>query len=62
MGHKMAKGSEAPHETSDILDVSDLTHFGNGRDLVRICFDVALGDDVPQKFASGDPKGAFFWV
>jgi hypothetical protein len=60
MGHKTAEGYEAPHETLDVLDIYDLTHFGNDRDLVRICFDAALGDDVPQKFISGDIKGAFF--
>jgi hypothetical protein len=55
----MAEGYEAPHETLDILDISDLTHFGNGRDLVRIPFDATLGDDVPKNFASGDPKVHF---
>jgi hypothetical protein len=43
----MVEGCEAPHETMDVLEVSDLTNFGNGRDLVKICFDVTLGDDVP---------------
>jgi hypothetical protein len=46
----------------DVFDTPDLDYFGNGRDLVRICLNAMLGDDVPQKFASGDPKGAFFWV
>jgi hypothetical protein len=44
----------------DVLDVPDLAYFCDGRDLVWVCFDVALGDDVPQEFAPGDPKGAFF--
>jgi hypothetical protein len=46
----------------DILDVPDLAYFRDGQDLVRVCFDVGLGDDVPQEFALGDPKGALFWV
>jgi hypothetical protein len=58
----MAEGCEAPHEPLDVLDIPDLMHFDNGQDLVRIWFDAALGDDVPQKFAPGDHKGAFFWV
>jgi hypothetical protein len=46
----------------DILDVSDLTYFVDGRDLVRVCFDAALGDNVPQELAPGNPKGALLWV
>jgi hypothetical protein len=58
MRHKTTEGREVPYEPLDVLDTSDLAHFGNGQDLVRICFDAVLGDDVPQKFALGDPKGA----
>jgi hypothetical protein len=58
----MAEGGEASHEPLYILDIPDLAYLGNGRDLIKICFNAALGDDVPQKFALGDPKGAFFWV
>jgi hypothetical protein len=46
----------------DILDVLDLDYFSDGRDLVKIHFIVALGDDVPQELAPMDPNGAFFWV
>jgi hypothetical protein len=31
----------------NVLNVPDLTHFGDGRNLVRVCFDAVLGDDVP---------------
>jgi hypothetical protein len=58
----MAKGHEAPHKPLNVFDTPDLAYFGNGRDLVRIGFNAMLGDDVPQKFAPGDPKGACFWV
>jgi hypothetical protein len=54
----MTEGREVPHEPLDVLDTSDLAHFGNGQNLIRICFDAVLGDDVPQNFALGDPKGA----
>jgi hypothetical protein len=47
MGHKMAEGGKASHGPLDILDIPDLAHFGDGRDLVRICFNATLGDDVP---------------
>jgi hypothetical protein len=56
----MTDGHEAPHKSLNAFDTPDLAYFGNGRDLVRICFNASLGDDVPQKFAPGDPKGAFF--
>jgi hypothetical protein len=59
MGHKTAERCEAPHEMLDVLDISHPTHFGNGRDIVRIHFDAALSHDVPQKFASGTPKVHF---
>jgi hypothetical protein len=58
----MAKGREAPHESLDILDVPKWTHVDDGRDLVRVCFDAALSDDVPQKLAPGDSKGALLLV
>jgi hypothetical protein len=47
MRHKTTEGREVPYEPLDVLDTSDLAHFGNGQDLVRICFDAVLGDDVP---------------
>jgi hypothetical protein len=56
----MTDGGEAFHEPLDILDILDLAYFGDGRDLVRICFDVVLGDDVPQKFALRDPQRCIF--
>jgi hypothetical protein len=55
----MAKGGKASHESLDIFYIPDLAYFGNSPDLVRIRFNAVIGDDVPQKFASGDPKGAF---
>jgi hypothetical protein len=47
LGHESAEGYEAPHESLNIFNVLDWTHLGDGRDLVRVCFDVMLGDDVP---------------
>jgi hypothetical protein len=35
---------------------------GDGRDLVGVRFDAALGDDVPRELAPGDPKGSFLRV
>jgi hypothetical protein len=58
----MAKGGEASHESLDIFYILNLAYFGDSRDLVRIHFNVVLGDDVPQKFASGDPEAAFLWI
>jgi hypothetical protein len=55
----LAKSSEAPCESLDILDIPDLAYFGDSRDFVRIFFNAMLGDDVPHEFASGDPEGAF---
>jgi hypothetical protein len=49
----VAKGHEASHKPLDILDILDLAYFNDGRDLVRVCFDTALGDDVPQELAPG---------
>jgi hypothetical protein len=46
----------------NILDISDLTHFGNDRNLVSVCFDTMLGDDVPQELTLGDSEGACLWV
>jgi hypothetical protein len=46
-GHKTAEGREAPHEPLDVLDIPDLVYFSNGRDLVGLHLDAALGDDVP---------------
>jgi hypothetical protein len=55
-------GREASHEPLDILDILDLAHFSDGWDLIGVHFDAALGDDVPQELAPGDPKGALFLV
>jgi hypothetical protein len=46
----------------NILNVPDLTHLGDGQNLVGVCFNAALGDDVPQELCPGDPEGAFLWV
>jgi hypothetical protein len=58
----MAEGREASHKPMDILDLPELAHFSDGWDLVRVCFDAALGDDIPQDLAPGDPEGALFQV
>jgi hypothetical protein len=46
-GHEVAEGHEVPHEPLNVLDVPNLIHFGDGRNLVRVCFDASLDDDVP---------------
>jgi hypothetical protein len=46
----------------DVLDIPNLAYFSDGRDLVGVRFDAALGDDVPHELAPGDPKGALFRV
>jgi hypothetical protein len=62
LGHEAAEGYEAPQESLNVLNIPDLAHFGNGQNLVRVCFDAALGDDVPHELAPGDSEGAFLWV
>jgi hypothetical protein len=57
----MAEGREAPHESLNNLNIIDWSHFGDGRDFVRICFDAVLEDDVSQELAPGDSEGAFLW-
>jgi hypothetical protein len=44
------------------LDVPDLAHFSDGRNLVRVRFDATLSYDVPQELAPGDSESAFYWV
>jgi hypothetical protein len=61
-GHEAAEGREASHELLNVLDVSDLTYFSDGRNLVGVRFDTALGDDVPQELAPGDSESVFLWV
>jgi hypothetical protein len=46
----------------DVLDIVDLAYLINGQDLVGVCFDAMLGDDVPQELAPGEPECALFWV
>jgi hypothetical protein len=46
-GHEVAEGREVLHEPLNVLDVPNLIHFGDGRNLVRVCFDASLDDDVP---------------
>jgi hypothetical protein len=58
----MAEDRKAIQEPLDVLDVPNLAYFSDGRDLSGICFNAALGDDVPQELAPKDPKGAVFWV
>jgi hypothetical protein len=46
----------------NILDVPDLAYFSDGQNLVRVCFDAALVDDVPQELAPEVYKGALLRV
>jgi hypothetical protein len=39
-----------------------LSHLGDGRDFVGVCFDAAFDDDVPQEIPSGASECAFFWA
>jgi hypothetical protein len=57
-----AEGYEIAHEPLNIIDVPDLAHFGNDQNIVGVCLDAALSDDVPQELAPGDPEGAFLWI
>jgi hypothetical protein len=52
----MAEGCEAPNESLNVLNVPDLTHVSDGRDLVSGCFDFVLSDDVSQELALGTLK------
>jgi hypothetical protein len=56
------KRREVPHEPLDVLDIPDLVYFSDDRDLVEVCLDATLVDDVPQELALGNLKGAFFRV
>jgi hypothetical protein len=62
LGHETAEGCEAPHESLNVFNIPDLTHFGDGQNLVRVGFDVALSDVVPQVVTPGDSEGAFLRV
>jgi hypothetical protein len=44
----MAEGREASHKSLDILDIPDLAYFRDVRDLFRVCFDAARGDDYTR--------------
>jgi hypothetical protein len=61
-GHKVVEGHEASYELLNIFDVLNLAYFDDGQNLVEVCFDAALGDDVPEELASGDLEGALLWV
>jgi hypothetical protein len=61
-GHEVAEGYKASHELLNVLDVPDLAYFSDGRNLVGVRFDTALGDDVPQELTPGNPKGALLCV
>jgi hypothetical protein len=50
----------APHDSLNVLNILGKTYLGNDPDLVRVCFDAAVGDDVPQELPWGDSEGAFF--
>jgi hypothetical protein len=62
LGHKATKGHEASHEPLNMLDVPDLAYFSDGRNLVGVCFEAALGNDVPQELTPGDPEVALLQV
>jgi hypothetical protein len=55
-------GREVSHESLDLPDIPNLTYFNDAGDITGVCLDAAVGDDVPQEFAPGDPEGALFWV
>jgi hypothetical protein len=42
------EGCKASHELLNVLDSPDLAYFSDGRNLIGVCFNAALGDDVPQ--------------
>jgi hypothetical protein len=46
----------------NVFDVPDLAYFGDGRDIVEVCFDATLSDDITQELSPRDPEGAFFRV
>jgi hypothetical protein len=56
----VAEGREASHKPLGTLDTFDLAYSSDDRDLVRVCFNVVLGDDASQELAPGDPAGALF--
>jgi hypothetical protein len=58
----VVEGHEASHELLNVLDIPDLDYFSDGKNLIGVRFDTALGDDVPDKLSSGDSKGAFLHV
>jgi hypothetical protein len=60
--HKAVEGHEASYELLNIFDILDLAYFDDGQNLVEVCFDAALGDDVPEELAPGDLEGALLWV
>jgi hypothetical protein len=62
LGHEVAEGREVSHEPLNVLDVPDLAYLSDGQNLVGVCLNAALGDDVPQELAPGDSEGAFLWV
>jgi hypothetical protein len=61
-GHEAAEGCEAHHEMLNIFNVPNLVHFSDVQNLVRVCYDVMLGDDVPQELAPGHSGGDFLPV
>jgi hypothetical protein len=61
-GHEAGKGNEVLQESLNVLDLPNSAHVDDGRDPIKVRFDVVLGDDVPRKLAPGDSKGAFLRV
>jgi hypothetical protein len=58
-GYEMAEVCEAPHESLNVLNVSDMSHVGNRRDLIKVRFDSTLSDDVHMELVPRDFEGAF---
>ena len=59
---KAAKHSEAPCNLLYPLYVLNQAHPHDGRDLLQVAFDAALGDDEPKQHTPWDPKNALLEV
>jgi hypothetical protein len=53
------EGRDASHEPLAILNIPDMAYSYDGRDLIGVCFDATLGDDVPWSLPPGIPKVHF---
>ena len=57
-----AEGGKAPGDLLYPLYVLDWAHARDGRNLVRVGLDAALGDDEAEQHAPRDPENAFLGV